>query len=53
MVVFPYTNGPYEHLFKLQPADFDGMLFCFVSNRLTPVGHNASPETLVTCVRSM
>lgn len=53
MVVFPYTNGPYEHLFRLPPADFDRMPFCFVSNKLTPVGHNASSETLVTRVPNM
>lgn len=53
MAVFPYTNGPYEHLFKLQPADFDRMPFGFVSNKLTPVRHKGSPETLVTRVRNM
>lgn len=50
MVVFPYTNVHYEHLFNLQPADFDRTPFCSVSNKLTPVGHNAWPETCVTRV---
>lgn len=50
---FHTQTTPYEHLFKLQPADFARMPFCLVSNKLTPVGHNASPETLVTRVRTM
>lgn len=50
---FRTQTAPYEHLFKLQPADFDRTPFCLVSNKLTPVGHNAWPETLVTRVRAM
>lgn len=47
MVVFLYTNDHYEHLFNLQPADFDGT-HCFVSDKLTSVTHNAVPLIYMT-----
>lgn len=47
MLVFLHTNDHHEHLFNLQPVDFDGPRG-FVSDKLTSVTHNAVPEIYMT-----